>query len=245
MDLSYETQFFPETRFGGFTHVDGTVNFFTRVSAMLEVSSVVLDVGCGRGGYMDDPVRARRALRILRGKCRTVVGIDVDAAAQHNPAVDEFRLIERSQWPVADESIDLCLCDQVIEHIADPEAFFAECRRVTRLGGYLCIRTPNAFGYVALLSRLIPNRLHAKVLQSVQADRRAEDVFPTVYRCNTRHKLRKLLERNDFDSALITYNAEPAYLSFSKLAYRLGVVHQRYATPGARNVIFVFAQKRP
>jgi hypothetical protein len=54
--MPYKSRFFPETRFGGFTYVDGTVNFFTRVNALLEPGSVVLDVGCGRGGYVADPV---------------------------------------------------------------------------------------------------------------------------------------------------------------------------------------------
>lgn len=241
--MPYKTRFFPETRFGGFTHVDGTVNFFTRVNALLEPSSVVLDVGCGRGEYVDDPVKVRRDLRILRDKCRTVIGIDIDPAGR-NPAIDEFRLIEGPTWPVADDSIDLCLCDHVIEHIADPETFFAECRRVIRLNGFLCVRTPNAFGYVAIAARLVPNAFHRKVLRSAQRGREEEDVFPTVYKCNTRRKLRNILARNHFDSAVFTYDAEPAYLSFSKLAYRLGVTHQRYAIPCAKNVIFAFAQKQ-
>jgi 2-polyprenyl-3-methyl-5-hydroxy-6-metoxy-1,4-benzoquinol methylase len=242
--MPYKARFFPETRFGGFTHVDGSMNFFTRVNALLESGSVVLDVGCGRGDYVDDPVKARRDLRILRGKCRSLIGIDVDPAASVNPAIDEFRLIEGPAWPVAGDSIDLCLCDHVIEHVADPGAFFAECRRVIRPNGFLCIRTPNAFGYVAIAARLVPNGFHGKVLQFAQRGRQEQDVFATVYKCNTRRKLRNILAQNHFDSAVFTHDAEPAYLSFSKLAYRLGVAHQRYAIPCAKNVIFAFAQKQ-
>jgi SAM-dependent methyltransferase len=242
--MPYVNQFFPETRFGGFTHVDGTMNFFTRVNALLEPGSVVLDVGCGRGEYADDPVRVRRDLRVLRGKCRTVIGIDVDPASRVNPVIDEFLLLEGPKWPVAGDSVDLCLCDHVIEHVADPDAFFAECRRVIRPNGFLCIRTPNTFGYVAIAARLVPNTLHSKVLRVAQRGREERDVFPTVYKCNTRLKLCNILARNHFDSAVFTYDAEPSYLSFSKLAYYLGVAHQRYAVPGAKNAIFAFAQKR-
>lgn len=224
--------------------MDGTINFFTRVTALLEPGSVALDVGCGRGGYVDDPVKVRRDLRILRGKCRSVIGVDVDPAASVNPAIDEFRHIEGPAWPVAGDSIDLCLCDHVIEHINDPEEFFAQCRRVIRPNGFLCIRTPNAFGYVAIAARLVPNRFQGKVLQSAQRGRQEEDVFPTVYKCNSRRRLQNILSRNHFDSAVFTYEAEPAYLSFSKLAYRLGVAYQRYAIPCAKNVIFAFAKKQ-
>jgi ubiquinone/menaquinone biosynthesis C-methylase UbiE len=243
--MTYETQFYPESRFGGFTHVDGTINFFTRINALLEPGSVVLDVGCGRGEYVDDPVKARRDLRILRGKCAHVIGIDVDAGAGANRVVDEFRLIEGPVWPVADSSVDLCVCDHVIEHVSDPQGFLAECRRVIRAHSFLCIRTPNVFGYVAMIARLTPNGLHRKILHRVQGNRKEEDVFPTVYKCNTRRKLENMLSRNHFHSAVFTYDAEPRYLSFSKIAYRLGVTHQRYAMPMAKNVIFAFAQKQP
>jgi hypothetical protein len=40
-----------------------------------------------------------------------------------------------------------------------------------------------------------------------------------------------------------TYEAEPSYLSFSPLAYYLGVLHQRHAPKGVRLALFAFAQK--
>ncbi len=73
---------YQESRFGGFTDVDGTVAFYTRVHALLEPSFVVLDVGCGRGAYGTDPVRVRRELRIFKGKCRRIIGIDPDEQAK-------------------------------------------------------------------------------------------------------------------------------------------------------------------
>jgi SAM-dependent methyltransferase len=140
--MTYEKHFYPESRFGGFTHVDGTANFFTRINALLEAASIVLDVGCGRGEYVDDAVKARRDLRILRAKCARVIGIDVDAGARVNPVIDEFRLIEGlSVWPVADSSVDLCICDHVIEHVADPRAqriFVYPHTKCIRLCGYGC-----------------------------------------------------------------------------------------------------------
>jgi len=49
-------KWYPERRFGGFTHVDGTVVFYTRVNSLLDRSTVVLDMGCGRGVAAEDPV---------------------------------------------------------------------------------------------------------------------------------------------------------------------------------------------
>ncbi len=51
---------YPETRFGGFTDIDGTVVFFNRVNSLIDSSSVVLDVGCGRGSYSEDSVPLRK-----------------------------------------------------------------------------------------------------------------------------------------------------------------------------------------
>ncbi len=71
------------------------------------------------------------------------------------------------------------------EHIADPEGTAAELIRILRPGGYICARTVNRYGYVRLFSGLVPNALHAKVLHHIQPERKAQDVFPTLYRLNS------------------------------------------------------------
>ena len=53
---TYRQIYYPESRFGGFTHVDATINFYSRVHELLTPSSIILDVGCGRGWYAEDPV---------------------------------------------------------------------------------------------------------------------------------------------------------------------------------------------
>src|SRR5205807_9925754 len=134
------TRFHPETEFGGFTDLDSSVIFYARVRQLLTAEAVAVDVGCGRGTQSDDPVKVRRELRILRGHCREVIGIDVDPDARNNPFLDEFRLIEPSgRWPLADASADVAVADFVLEHVADPDAFFAEAARVLRPEGVICI----------------------------------------------------------------------------------------------------------
>jgi SAM-dependent methyltransferase len=242
--MPYRSKHYPESEFGGFTDVDGTVAFYCRVNALLTPTSEVLDVGCGRGAYAEDPVAFRRELRILRGRCARVVGIDVDPGAAENPFLDEFRLLTGDRWPVQDSSVDLCLCDWVAEHVRDPEAFFGECGRVLRPGGYLCIRTSNPSSYVGITARLIPNRFHARVLGKVQVGRKEGDVFDTYHRANRPRVLRTLLRKHGFRRAVVYgYEAEPAYLAFSRAAYWLGVMHQRFM-PGAWKLsVFAFAQR--
>lgn len=238
--------FYPESRFGGFTDVDQVIVFYTRVRALLESSSTVLDIGCGRGAYADDPIPMRRDIRSLRGTCRKLIGIDVNGAAQANPFVDEFYLISSGEpWPIEDASIDLAICDFVLEHVEFPEAFFSECRRVLKPGGYLCMRTTNALSYFGLAARLIPTIAHAAVIQKIYArPRKKEDVFPTRYRCNTVRVVRRMLDRHGFKHCVYGYQADPAHFSFSPLLYFFGVLHQRYAPRFVRPAIFVFARKR-
>jgi len=235
--------FYPESAFGGFTDIDGSIAFYFRVNSLLKPEFVLLDVGCGRGEYQDDLVKSRSSLRIFKDKVSRVIGIDVDAAGADNPFLDEFHLIQGDAWALEDESVDFIVCDWVLEHISDADLFFSEVNRVLKPGGYFCARTTNRWHYFAIGASLIPNKLHAKVVGYVQSSRRAEDVFPTVYKCNTRSSLKKLLNGHNFKSTVYTYEAEPSYLSFSRISYFLGTVYQKFAPSFLKAAIFVFAQK--
>jgi SAM-dependent methyltransferase len=241
MDFKY--LFYPESRFGGFTDIDGTIIFYTRVNSLLEPHYVVVDFGCGRGAHRDDPVVIRRELKILKGKVQKVIGLDIDPVAEENPYIDEFYLLKGDVWPLQDDSVDLCISDAVLEHLERPESFFAECARVLRRGGYLCIRTSNAWNWVSICGRIIPNKWHAKILAKIQLQRKEADVFPTVYRCNTVLKIRKMLDKYGFEHVVYGYEAEPSYLGFSKIAYWFGTLHQRFAPGFLRPAIFAFARK--
>jgi len=139
--MTIKGKMYPEARFGGFTD---------------------LDVGCERGSYNEDMVPLRRNLRILKGKVAKVIGIDVDKDAHDNPFLDEFYQIQNDSWPVESNSIDLIVCDNVLEHMQNPDMIFLEIRRVLKNDGYLYIRTPNRWSYIVLAATLIPNKYHSK-----------------------------------------------------------------------------------
>jgi len=240
--MNIKESFYPEARFGGYTDVDGTIAFFNRVNSLIGSNFVVLDVGCGRGAYSEDPILTRKNLRNLRGKATEVIGIDVDQNAKNNPFLDDFRLVQHDSWPVDSNSIDLIVCDNVLEHIGNPGNFFEEIHRVIKNGGFLCIRTPNRWSYIALAAKLIPNKYHSNVISAVQNGRNDEDVFPTLYRCNSIGKIKKNMKKIGFDCVVYGYEAEPSYLSFSKVAYSFGVLHQRFAPGFMRPAIFAFGQ---
>jgi SAM-dependent methyltransferase len=236
---------YPESEFGGFTRVDGTIQFYIRMRALLGPDAVVLDIGCGRGCGSEDSCKYRRDIRNLRGERRRVIGIDVDPAGKSNPVIDEFRQItEPGRWPVDAATIDMAFADFVIEHIESPDEFFAEWRRVLKPGGYACLRTPNSSSYIALISRLIPHRFHAKATHFAQGGRKAEDVFPAFYRCNTRRRLTRMFRKYGFYSSVYSVEGEPSYLRFSRLAYRIGAVVHRHIPQPFQSTLVAFAQKR-
>ena len=241
----FKTLFYPESSFGGFTDIDGTVAFYSRVNALLDPSFIVVDFGCGRGAHRDDPIPFRKRLRFLQGKVSKVIGTDVDDIGQHNCTIDEFRLLTSgSAWPFEDQSADMIVCDWVMEHLPEPGEFFRQAKRILVPGGYICIRTTNIHSYVGVASRLVPNRYHGNVLAKVQTRRKQEDVFPTLYRSNTIPVLRRLLTEAGFRAQVYGHEAEPSYLSFSKLAYTFGVWHQKFAPGFLKGVIFAFGQSQ-
>ncbi len=173
----------------------------------------------------------RRDLRLMKGKCQKIIGLDIDPLAAQNPSVDEFHLLEADTWPLRESSIDICVCDYVLEHVLDPQPFFSECRRVLKPGGFLGIRTTNLISYFGVIAKLIPNSAHVPILRQAKEKIREQDIFPTFYQCNTIFSLRGYLRRNRFEYAVFGYEAEPGYLAFSGFAYFLGVLHQKLA-PG-------------
>lgn len=244
MTDSIVSRVYPEKSFGGFTRCDGTVAFYARVQSLLKPDQIVLDVGCGRAAWTQDACEFQRALRDLRGAERRVIGVDVDAAAAANPTIDDFRLIEDvAKWPVRDEFVDVVVSDYVLEHVEATGCFFSELMRVLKPGGYVCIRTPNALGYVALVARLVPNRFHPGLVAFAQHGRRKEDVFRTVYRCNTQRRLNRALRREGFLCCVYTFEGEPLYLRSSDVLFRIGACIHGLLPSAFRSTLFAFAQK--
>jgi ubiquinone/menaquinone biosynthesis C-methylase UbiE len=157
--------------------------------------------------------------------------------------IDEFRLITGDRWPVETASIDLLVSDAVVEHVQDPDQYFAECQRVVKPGGVICIRTTNRWSYVSIAARIVPNRLHGKVVEKVQPGREEKDVFPTYFRANTLRSLRRLLAAYGFEGCVYRHIAEPNYFRFSRTAYGLGMILHRFLPSPMWPVLYLFARR--
>ena len=245
-------RFYPESSLLGHTFVDGTVAFYNSINNLISPNlyrTVLLDLGCGRGCFVDDINSKENAyvqnLRNFKGRVKKVIGVDIDPNASTNPALDEFHLIEiNKSWPVADASIDICISDWVIEHVQDIPFFFAELNRVIKKNGFVCFRTTNKFGYIALFSMMIRNKSHSKLLKKIQAFRKEEDVFPTVYKCNTRRKFVQTLNENGFESFVYYHVSEPSYLTFSYLSFAFGYYIHKILPAVFKTTILAFGRKK-
>lgn len=235
----YESAY-PEIAAGGFSAIDGTVQFYTRINALIRPNMTVLDLGAGRSTLAEYP--ATEALATLRGKVAKVIGIDVDAAVLDNPVVDQAMVYDGVTLPLDDASIDLIVCDFVLEHVAQPDVFVGEIHRVLKPGGWFCGRTPHLFSLAVLAASLTPNRYHVSVLTKAQPDRLAEDVFPTVYKLNTRRAISTHFRA--WKNASYTCTAEPAYHFNSRILLKLMQVYQYVKKPFlGGEVLMVFVQR--
>ncbi|MGD1036875.1 MAG: methyltransferase domain-containing protein [Roseiarcus sp.] len=246
MAASFQQQFYTEIGAGGFTRIDGTVAFYQRVNSLLKKEAVLLDYGAGRGAWhMEDSCEYRRSLRNFRSRTACVIGVDVDEAVMQNPTLDEAHVFNpNDRLPLSDASIDIIVSDFVFEHISDPAQTASELDRVLKPGGWLCARTPNRYGYIALSNLLAPEAIRKRVLNIAQPSRKEEDVFPAVYFMNSFRALLKWFPSARFEHFSYSWDAEPGYHANNKILFRsMKIVH--YITPPSlRSTLMIFIRKR-
>lgn len=237
---------YPEVRAGGFTRADGFIEFYTRVNALLDADSEVLDFGAGRGSWAHEPMAPlHKRIRAFHERVKAVHGVDVDPVVLENPTLTSAKVIDPAgPIPYGDASFDLVLADYVLEHVAaeDAQVVADEILRVLRPGGWFAAKTPNKWGMIGLGARAVPNDLHTRVLRRLQPTRKAEDVFPVRYAMNTRRALQRYFPAPHH---LLVYGhaSEPTYFGNSVVAWRLAQFADRLTPPRFAPTLMVFVQK--
>ncbi len=137
-----------------------------------------LDLGCGRNDLLAEFVGARLQ-----------VGAD---PVRHPSLVREpgchFVQARAKYLPFRDSSFQLVTMRQVVEHLRDPLAVFAEVHRVLKPGGRLLIVTTNREAPLVWLGRRMPLRLKMLLLRRLYG-KAEKDVYPTFHRWNTWRRL--------------------------------------------------------
>lgn len=103
-----------------------------------KTTKTVLDVGCGRAWVARD----------LCPRGITVCSMDVSMtnprrALEKYPFTNHCALVaDAFALPFADQSLDVVIASEIIEHVPDPRAFVHELVRVLKPGGSLILSTP-------------------------------------------------------------------------------------------------------
>jgi SAM-dependent methyltransferase len=95
----------------------------------------ILDIGCGIGTFV----------RRLQEFSPHIYGIDVDTPRLRQGATEvrHLALAVAEHLPFPDDTFDVVLMHEVLEHVDDDRATMVEATRVARPGGHICIFCPN------------------------------------------------------------------------------------------------------
>jgi SAM-dependent methyltransferase len=105
------------------------VELYKAMESTHSVADKILDVGCGQKPYE----------HLFSSKSYVGVEYDSPLSRKHSKA-DYF--YDGQHLPFEDESFDLVLCNQVLEHVFNPKTFLNELNRVLALGGRIILTVP-------------------------------------------------------------------------------------------------------
>jgi len=239
------SNYYPEVGINGVTSIDGTIEFYNRVNSILTSSMVVLDYGAGRGAWYEDDVSSfRKNTRFIKGKVKRVIGCDIDEGISNNKSLDESILFKFDEpLPFEDETIDIIISDYTFEHVTDPCLVANEFNRVLKKGGWICARTPNKYSYISIITRLIKNKYHSKVLKFAQPSRKEVDVFPTKFKLNTLASISMYFDKKKFVNYTYRYEPEPSYHFNIKLIFITMLFFNKYLPSFMKSNLFIFLKK--
>lgn len=96
--------------------------------------SGILDIGCGTGIITEN----------LGKICKKVIGVDVENKRLIKEGY-KFKLIKNEKLPFKDNTFDVVISNQIIEHVSNQEEHIKEIYRVLRNKGICYLATPNKY----------------------------------------------------------------------------------------------------
>ncbi len=194
-----------------------TVVYESLIREHLAPGMRVLDLGCGRGGVLEQ----------LGAAVAFPLGVDPDAhsLAEHRLPDLPRAVASAGAIPFPAASIDLVLSSWVLEHLPDPARTFREVARVLRPGGAFIFLAPGACSLAATLNRTL--KPFQRRLVPLIYGRAEVDAFPVVYRANTRGQVSRLARDAGLELHTFHFIKDPTYLAFHPLIFRLNAALTR------------------
>ncbi len=140
------------------THRIGLTNFLREfwIFSLLSLNKTdtLLDAGCASG----------RQVFLSANHCQKAYGIDIsptfiDFANKHKTSIKstntDFRVGGVDAIPFVNDTFDVVICSEVIEHVLDMEKALSEIWRVTKPGGRILITVPNMNGDGTVIGRFL------------------------------------------------------------------------------------------
>lgn len=166
----------------------------------------ILDAGCGAGP----------ALRYLKARGFIPFGSDLIEypLQQARQLIPDARLVQCNSdfaLPFRDESFDVILMSEVIEHVASPEFTLRECWRVLKKNGAAAMTTPNLWD---------ARRVYYPALGKVWSGD-ADATHQTLFNPQS---MRDVLQRAGFQNVRVRAGFKPMrWLSSRKLNFRFAI----------------------
>jgi SAM-dependent methyltransferase len=177
----------------------------------------VLDYGAGSGFVKE------MNFKDLGAK---IAGIDMDSSVLTNPFLDEAFITNGSVLPFEEDSFDLVISDNVLEHLENPRTVFSEISRVLKSNGKLIIKTPNKWHYMSLIASYTPHWFH--VFYNSLRGRTESDTFPTQYKVNTPKDIEACANHSGLKIEEIQLiEGRPEYLRIFFILYLFGLFYER------------------
>lgn len=187
--------------------------FAGRIRDHLRPGDRLLDIGCGRGGVIEQ----------LPHPLNRTYGIDPDplSLVEHRLPALPRAVAYSDHLPFQQGSFDVVVAAWVLEHLTDPWATFAAVSDVLRVGGTFVFITPNARHPLAWANKSVGRfgQAQGRLVNTIYG-RSESDTFPTIYKANTPRDIARLAAIAKLDVASLELIADPSYLAFNAITFQ-------------------------
>ncbi len=213
------TEWFDKNLYPEYTNNWDDIYFRKVILDIIKPNYFCLDYGAGRGNveYMN-----------FKGLVKHMCGVDPAEDVISNPYLDDAKVLclKKNTISYPDDTFNLVISDNVMEHIENPGIVFKEISRVLINNGVFLAKTPNKWHYMPLVARITPTWFH-KYYNSLRG-RKDNDTFPTRYMCNTKKDVYRYAQEAGLKVLRVDFiEGRPEYLRINPIAYLIGFLYEQ------------------